>query len=290
MTSLQLPIPFVYHEVDDNFIQQRVDDGYINATAMCKSVGKQFYDYSRLSTTQEFLEELSAETGIPVSDLVRSFKGGNNHQLQGTWAHPDVAINLAQWLSPKFAVMVSRWVRDWLTGKFKAKTELPYHIKRYIANRSEIPHTHFSVLNEMIFGLIAPLENDGYTLPEKLMPDISQGRMFCKWLREEKGIEPNDFPTYRHRFEDGREVDAKLYPNELLGDFRKHFNEVWIARRAVAYFQKNDIKALPYLPKALGVNLEAIGQGTKKNLVTKVQKEAERFTKKVRNKLSKERI
>ena len=43
---------------------------------MCKSVGKQFNDYSRLKTTREFVEELVSETGIPVSELIQVFKGG----------------------------------------------------------------------------------------------------------------------------------------------------------------------------------------------------------------------
>jgi len=255
MTSFQLPMPFIAHEVEDNFIQQRVDDGYINATAMCKSIGKKFNDYSRLSNTQEFLEELSAVTGIHVTELAHTVQGGLNPQLQGTWVHPDVAIHLSQWLSPKFAVMVSRWVRDWLTGNIKVKTELPYHLKRYIANRSDIPYTHFSILNELMFNLIAPLESEGYTLPESLMPDISEGRMFSGWLRKEKGVDPSDFPTYNHTFEDGRVYPARLYPNEYLGDFRRHFYDVWLAERAISYFQKKDIKALPFLPKALGIKV-----------------------------------
>jgi hypothetical protein len=108
------------------------------------------------------------------------------------------------------------------------------------------------MLNELIFGLVAPMEADGYTLPEKMMPDISEGRMFCKWLREEKGVEPNHFPTYKHRFADGRVVDAKLYPNELLADFRAHFHGTWLPKKAPQYFADRDVNALSYLPKLLG--------------------------------------
>lgn len=280
--GFQLPIPFINHEVDNDFIQQRIDDGYINATAMCKSAGKQFKHYNENQTTKDFLQELSSVVGIPTTELIRSIQGGNP-QLQGTWVHPKVAIHLAQWLSPKFSVLVVDWVHDWLTGNLKLKAQLPYHISRYIANRGEIPHTHFSILNEMIFGLIAPLESEGYTLPEKLMPDISEGKMFCKWLREGKGIEPNNFPTYKHIFEDGRIVDAKLYPNELLAEFRLHFNEVWIPQRAVTYFQERDIKALPYLPKALGIDINSgLISMPKKSITQKVVKEAERAKKKVK--------
>ena len=88
---------------------------------------------------------------------------------------------------------------------------------------------------------------EGYNLPENMVPDISEGRMFCGWLRKEKEIEPNDFPTYKHYYADGRVVLAKLYPNYLLEDFRRHFHEVWIPKRMVSYFAERDAKALPFI-------------------------------------------
>lgn len=163
--------------------------------------------------------------------------------------HPDVAVNLAQWLSPKFAVAVSRWVREWFSGGYKER--MPYHIRRYMANRTGIPHTHFSMLNEMMFGLVGPLESDGYTLPEEMVPDISMGRMFCAWLREKKGINTDDLPTYNHKYEDGRIVQAKLYPNSVLTDFRRHLNEEWLPHKAAKYFESRDPKAIPFLQKLL---------------------------------------
>ncbi|MER2528717.1 MAG: KilA-N domain-containing protein, partial [Candidatus Competibacter denitrificans] len=214
----------------------------------CKAVNKKFNDYSRLKTTAEFTEELSSVTGIPVTELIQSVNGGPPEE-QGTWVHPDIAINLGQWCSPRFAVAVSMWVREWITGKVKGA--LPYHIERYMANRSEIPITHFSMLNEMIFALIAPLESSGYTLPDHMVPDISEGRMFCKWLRDEKGIDTDALNTYRHVYGDGRVVYPKLYPNEVLADFRRHFYEVWLPKKAEHYFSERDPKALQFLPKLL---------------------------------------
>ena len=156
-------------------IPQRAIDGYVNATAMCRAVGKLFADYRRLGVTQAFLEELSRSMGIPIDLLVFTNASGLNEH-RGTWVHPDVAINLGQWCSPKFAVAVSRWVREWMAGKSKAN--LPYHIQRYIANLAAIPNTHFSMLNEMIFLLIGPLEVAGHTIPDHMVPDISTGKMF----------------------------------------------------------------------------------------------------------------
>jgi hypothetical protein len=33
------------------------------------------------------------------------------------------------------------------------------------------------------------MEIMGYTLPEHMLPDISSGKMFCKWLRDVHGID-----------------------------------------------------------------------------------------------------
>lgn len=245
----QKEFAFIVHTVETAIIHQRAVDGFVDATAMCKATGKNFSDYMRLVSTGEFLNELSIVTGIPITGLVVSRQGGVS-ALQGTWVHPDVSVNLGQWCSPKFAVAVSQWIREWSIGKSKPK-ELPYHIQRYIANRSAIPSTHFSMLNELIFALIAPLEMAGYTLPDDMIPDISTGRMFCKWLRDVKGIDTDSLPTYEHYFGDGRVVRPKLYPNSVLADFRDHFHSVWLPEKAAGYFSERDQKALQYLPKLL---------------------------------------
>lgn len=91
MTQLQLVL--IPHKVEKFTIMQRAVDGYINATAICQAVGKQFNDYSRLKNTREFIKELSTATGIPVAQLIQSIMGGIA-DTQGTWVHPDVAIHL----------------------------------------------------------------------------------------------------------------------------------------------------------------------------------------------------
>jgi hypothetical protein len=40
------------------------------------------------------------------------------------------------------------------------------------------------------------VEADGYTLPESMWPDVSEGRIFARWLREEKGLDTDSMPTY----------------------------------------------------------------------------------------------
>jgi KilA-N domain len=186
---LQQHFDLIPHPVQGGVIYQRPKDGYINATAMCQAAEREFKHYNENRGTKDFVSALSSEVGIPTSDLVQSMKGGDI-RFQGTWVHPQVAIHLAQWLSPKFAVQVTQWVYDWMSGKSPATVAdtVPYHLRRYVANQPNIPVAHFSILSEMTTLLIAPMEIMGYTLPEHMLPDISNGKMFCKWLRDVHGI------------------------------------------------------------------------------------------------------
>ncbi len=253
-TSLPVPLDFprqpylIERAVNGDVVHQRPHDGYVNATELCAKSGKLFGNYHQLTQTQDFLRALSLDIGIPISNLVQVIRGRGDRVEQGTWVHPQVAINLGQWLSPEFAVQVSQWVFDWMMGK--SSGYMPVHVQRYLKNKAKVPHTHFSMLNEIYLELLAPLEDYGVIPPDRIMPDISTGRMFSDFLRS-KGIDPNSFPTYEHEFADAsrRPVQARLYPIEYLPDFRKYFNEVWLPQRAEGYFEQRFPKALPFLPQ-----------------------------------------
>jgi uncharacterized protein YunC (DUF1805 family) len=94
-----------------SLIQVR-EDGYIDATAICKAGKKKFNDWIRLGSSKDLMEALESESGIPDSLLIETYKGNTTKFTQGSWIHPDLAIQLAQWVSPKFAIQVSRWMRE----------------------------------------------------------------------------------------------------------------------------------------------------------------------------------
>ncbi|MEO0373396.1 MAG: KilA-N domain-containing protein [Cyanobacteria bacterium P01_A01_bin.17] len=103
----------------------QLEDGYINLTQMADATGRRIDNWLRLQSTQELIQEFDSQ--IASSDLreqspalalitmtsgVKGQRGGG-----GTWAHPDIAIQFAQWCSPAFALQVSRWVRDVLEDR-----------------------------------------------------------------------------------------------------------------------------------------------------------------------------
>lgn len=261
MPKHQYALSLIQHEVNDSLIEQRAGDGYINATQLCRAAGKHWNQYIAQEGTRDFLRALSIKTEMSPSQLCHEVGGENGNK--NVWVHPKISVHLAQWLSADFAVRVSEWVIDWLSGKGHNKHTLPYHIQRHMLNLNCVPAGYFSVLQEMTFILIAPMDQFGYELPEKMVPDISMGRFLCKHLREQIGIDTDTFPVYLHRFPDGRIVEAKLYPNEFLAEFRKIIQEEWIANRAAEYFRERDPNALPYLDKVI---LSLPGPVTEKNV------------------------
>lgn len=65
---------------------------------MAKPFGKSVKDWTRLQSTNEFLNALmSAKGQISLLEIQR---GGSN---PGTWMYEDVAVEFARWLSPAFA-------------------------------------------------------------------------------------------------------------------------------------------------------------------------------------------
>ena len=98
-------------------IEHREEDGYINVTNLCKAGDKLFKNWKKTQKTKAFLQVLSRSVLIGTDLLIKTQTGGLNEN-RGTWVHPQVAINIAQWISPSFDVKVSGWVYEiMMTGK-----------------------------------------------------------------------------------------------------------------------------------------------------------------------------
>lgn len=105
-----------FHEFAGINIRMRKSDGYFNAKDMCKIKNKLVKDYFRNKQAQEFIQELEKEVGenspLPIINEV----GTGINENRGTWIHPDVAIHLAMWISPKFSAKVVAWSRRFMQG------------------------------------------------------------------------------------------------------------------------------------------------------------------------------
>jgi len=89
-------------------IWRRSQDGYVNATAMCQANGKRLFNYTRSERTRAYIAALAADAGIPATGII-DMRCGGTPTNQGTWIHPRLAVDLARWISPQFAVWMDGW-------------------------------------------------------------------------------------------------------------------------------------------------------------------------------------
>jgi hypothetical protein len=120
--ELQVLKPQLDNVLSVNNVQiiSRKEDGYINLNQLCKAGKKDFRAWKKTKRAKSFLVELSKtlnegdnadkkEGGTIVPDTLIKYKAGSNIE-RTNWGHPQVAINVAQWISTEFDVQVSNWV------------------------------------------------------------------------------------------------------------------------------------------------------------------------------------
>lgn len=102
---------------------------YANLGDIAKPFGKRIDNWTRLKTTKELIAAFESEPcyrGMLPIITAKGFENLPSHlryglvrndgtNYGGTWAHPDIAIQFAQWCSPGFALWVSRQIRHLLT-------------------------------------------------------------------------------------------------------------------------------------------------------------------------------
>lgn len=207
---------------------------------------------------EEGVNEIDTPTenqwGKVVNQKVKYITEGNVYRLIVRSKLPN-AEKFEKWL---FDEVVPSIRKRGFYGRID-RTALPNFIERYKDNFHKLPRDYFSVISEMYARLYMELEKVGYVIPDKgehgqqMMPDISVGRGFAKFLKRHNSEFYSTAKTYRHTFPDGREVDANMYHIDALPMFIRYINEEWIPNHATEYFKKRDPVALDYLPKLLGV-------------------------------------
>ncbi|WP_086620028.1 BRO-N domain-containing protein [Erythrobacter tepidarius] len=136
------------------------------------------------------------------------------------------------------------------TGGYGRNT--PAFIRRYNQNWDRCALGHFSVINEIVVRLWGRFEHLGHILADvaqdgrEIRPDISVGRGFSKWLKDNHPTVADNYTFYSHWTPAG-EFDARQYPDAMLPLFREYLDQVWIPNEAERYFNRRDPAALPHI-------------------------------------------
>lgn len=139
-------------------------------------------------------------------------------------------------------------------GSYGAR--VPAFIRRYNENWDRVSAGHFSVFNEMVMHLWGRFEMVGHVMADRApdgkenRPDVSAGRLFSEWIKENHPEVSASFSYYIHKTPEW-EGAVRQYPRSLLPLFLEFLDEEWIPKHAPRYFKTRDAAALPYLQKIL---------------------------------------
>lgn len=138
------------------------------------------------------------------------------------------------------------------------RLETPNFVVRFNDNWDRTERGHFSVISELFIRIYGRFEQVGYQIPNKafdgkeIRPDVSVGRLFAQYLRDNHPEFTDTHKMYSHKFPNGMTVDARQYKNDLLPIFIKFIDDVWMPQCAAKYLGDRDKLALEFLPKLLG--------------------------------------
>ena len=245
MSDTQYELALIDHVHAGEVISLRARDGYTNATAMCRVAGKQWSEYRRRPSTEEFFTELALGLGIPQTQLTHTVLGtpGGDPRNQGTWVHPYIAIHLAQWLSAKFAVRVSQWVYEWMSGRPPEERVWQHFQDRITLTFDSVPEGYFGIFKESS-DIYATMIVGGVNLGAKMILDISVGQHWARHWRDndlaatygEAGSYDHNYPKYFPQALSNPQA-AACYPEEALPAFRRWMREVYMPKKLPPYLK-----------------------------------------------------
>jgi hypothetical protein len=168
----------MFNVFENNKIRQR-NDGYLCATDMCNAFDKKWNDYYKTKSTKEFIDALVYDTNIIASKLIDIRRGGNSKN-QGTYIHPQLAIDLARWLSPKFAIQVYKWTLRFMAGDLDLIPEIIRNNETVTG--SKITSLEYIAREEKLLEIEErkhKLESDKLDLKERQLKCIERNKEDC---------------------------------------------------------------------------------------------------------------
>jgi prophage antirepressor-like protein len=88
-------------------------DGYVNVTKLCKAGGKEYKHWKANKESEAVIKAIERSVGITTDLIIRDIRTGKN-ESRGTFVHRRLALIIAQWISPDFAVQVAAWTEELL--------------------------------------------------------------------------------------------------------------------------------------------------------------------------------
>jgi len=232
-----------------------MSDGYLNATAMCKANGKEWKHYFETDRAHKYLDALSGSVGIPTHQLFSSITAGPNNG-RGTWVHPQVAVDLARWISAPFAVWMDGWFLESTENPVIKSEPVPVLPSQTLATVREavellkilggVDDRSQQILRDVVINAtveqaggsipaFAPSEKDDFTTLAEYLKELGcpahkatslatkRGRAIKQCWRDDHGGEE---PKSVMKYVNGEDRPVALYPKAWLNSARESFQKL----------------------------------------------------------------
>lgn len=83
------------------------DNGYVNATKLCRESGKEFEEWYQSELAKEYVKLVGEDVGVSVESLRIEVEDGEE-ELRGTYVHPKLIVILAMWADVEYALFVGK--------------------------------------------------------------------------------------------------------------------------------------------------------------------------------------
>ena len=120
-------IEFIYQDTEIHFALQNEGNVMVNATEMAKAFNKRVDDFTRLRSTESFINEVLEDLNLENNHAhLRDYKREDvisSNKKRGTYMCDVLALKFAAWLDVKFELWVYKTINNILFGHYKEHWE-----------------------------------------------------------------------------------------------------------------------------------------------------------------------
>ena len=229
-------------------INQR-EDNYVNGTHMAKANNVLIGDWLRLKETDAYIQALSIDMQIPISDLKVVVKGGDSTK-QGTWLHPLLALNFGRWISPSFAIWCDKHIKTLMeTGTTSLALPDIFTRFRRILDEIHVAKGYFVVALE-IQNFLSSIQNDYDWSHDEWadLVDASVGKCWANYCKKNLPVAYSTVIKAKYKY-----LKPNSYELKYLGEFRQWLEDIYIPVKFPVYIAKKQKQGqlLPVTDRAL---------------------------------------
>ncbi|UOX38651.1 KilA N domain protein [Finch poxvirus] len=124
---------FCYIKYDAFDLIMMKENGFINATKLCKLGGRNLKHWLENKQSKELVRELEniyevwkigslgQNSGKMILEIDGESEGEHQHEVAGSYVHQDLIPHIVSWISPLFAIRVYKVINCYVSGKYEFK-------------------------------------------------------------------------------------------------------------------------------------------------------------------------